>query len=419
VQFEAASDNELVIGCAVRSVVRAPRSTAFSKISTQVNDSARKIRVMLTAAKKETHSASSDPCAIFPLAARGVYPKTRIRSSSEKTLHCFSATAPLSGNARRGWENSSGKTALGSALDNNGNTQSKADSTGATSYTWDFENRLSSVTLPGNGGTVSFAYDPFGRRIKKVSSTGTSIFAYDNDGNLVEETNSTGTAVARYAQGLHIDEPLAMLRSGATSYYNADGLGSITSLANATGSLAQTYTFDSFGKQTASSGSLTNPFQYTARELDTETSLYFLRARYLDTATGRFISEDPIGFRGSVNFYAYVKNRPIDFTDPSGLKDCNGHDCTKAAPLPSNSPKCDDYGNELYVGSSLKCFCKCAGDSAWSQQVRGCLACEHDKGTNPYIAHAACYAAGGLGNAPWVRLSACYLLCYRGNPPLL
>src|SRR5215468_239963 len=48
--------------------------------------------------------------------------------------------------------------------DNNGNTLSKADSTGATNYSWDFENRLTSVTLPGSGGTVSFRYDPFGRR---------------------------------------------------------------------------------------------------------------------------------------------------------------------------------------------------------------------------------------------------------------
>jgi len=57
-----------------------------------------------------------------------------------------------------------------------------------TSYSWDFENRMTSVTLPGSGGTVTFAYDPFGRRIKKVTSTTTSIFAYDGD-NLIEETN--------------------------------------------------------------------------------------------------------------------------------------------------------------------------------------------------------------------------------------
>jgi len=94
----------------------------------------------------------------------------------------------------------------------NGNTQTKADSTGTTTYAWDFENRLASVALPGSGGMVTFAYDPFGRRIKKVSSVGASIFAYDGD-NLVEETNSSGTAVSRYSQGLNIDEPLAMLRS--------------------------------------------------------------------------------------------------------------------------------------------------------------------------------------------------------------
>ena len=70
-----------------------------------------------------------------------------------------------------------------------------------------------------------------GRRIYKSSSSGTSILAYDGD-NLVEETNSGGTAVARYADGLNIDEPMAMLRSSATSFYHADGLGSVTSLSS-------------------------------------------------------------------------------------------------------------------------------------------------------------------------------------------
>ena len=89
-----------------------------------------------------------------------------------------------------------------------------------------------------------------------------------------------------------------MLRSSTTSYYQADGLGSITSLSSGAGALAQTYTFDSFGKQTASSGSLTNPFQYTARESDPETGLYYYRARYYDPSAGRFLSEDPIDFAG-------------------------------------------------------------------------------------------------------------------------
>jgi len=73
-----------------------------------------------------------------------------------------------------------------------------------------------------------------------------------------------------------------MLRSGATSYFEADGLGTITSLSNTAGALAQTYAFDSFGKQTGSSGSLVNAFQYTSREFDPESSLYYMRARYFD-----------------------------------------------------------------------------------------------------------------------------------------
>jgi RHS repeat-associated protein len=127
---------------------------------------------------------------------------------------------------------------------------------------------------------------------------------------LVEETNSTGTAVARYSQGLNIDEPLAMLRGGSTSYYEQDGIGTVTSLSSTAGSLAQTYTFDSFGNQTASSGSLTNPFRYIGREFDSETTLYYMRARYFDPPTGRFNSEDPAGFAAGVDFYAYVRNNP-------------------------------------------------------------------------------------------------------------
>jgi len=87
--------------------------------------------------------------------------------------------------------------------------------------------------------TQNFKYDAFGRRIYKSSSSGTSIYAYDGD-NLVEETNASGAVVARYTQTENMDEPLAMLRSLMTSYYQADGLRSVTSLSNAAGALAQT-----------------------------------------------------------------------------------------------------------------------------------------------------------------------------------
>jgi RHS repeat-associated protein len=204
--------------------------------------------------------------------------------------------------------------------DDNGNTLTKPD---GTQYSWDHDNRLTQVVLPGAGGTVTFKYDPFGRRAQKSftqSSTTTTNYLYDGD-NLLEEVDNSGNVLARYTQSPRIDQPLAELRSGATSYYEQDGVGSVTSLSNTAGALANTYTYDSFGKLTFSSGTVTNPFQYTAREFDAETSLYYYRARHYDQSVGRFVSEDPLQFDEGVNFYRYVGNNPLNWIDPTGLSD--------------------------------------------------------------------------------------------------
>ena len=156
---------------------------------------------------------------------------------------------------------------------------------------------MTSAALPGSIGTVYFKYDPFGRRIYKSSSSSTSIYAYDGD-NLVEETGSSGTAITRYTQGLNIDEPLVELRSGTVGYYQADGLGSITTLSNASGAVAANYTYDSFGNIVGSSGSLPDTLRYTSREFDSESNLQFSRARYYDPTAGRFLSQDPLKFFG-------------------------------------------------------------------------------------------------------------------------
>jgi len=165
-----------------------------------------------------------------------------------------------------------------------------------TTYAWDYENRLTSVTLPNGGGVVSFKYDPFGRRIQKSSGSGTTIYVYDG-ANGVEEVNASGAVTARYVQGAGIDEPLAQSRSGL-SYYNADGLGSITSLTDSTGTPTATFVYGAFGVLNSSTGSAANSYRYTAREYDPETGLYYYRARYYDTQVGRFLSEDPMQFKG-------------------------------------------------------------------------------------------------------------------------
>lgn len=202
--------------------------------------------------------------------------------------------------------------------DNNGNRSARTDANGTTSYAWDFDNRLVSVTLPGTGGVVSFKYDSFGRRIYKQSQNGTAIFLYDG-ANLIETASAAGTEVIGYMQSANMDEPLAAKATSGTDYYEADGLGSVTSLTGPSGAVAQTYAYDSFGNGTASSGSQPNSFRYAAREFDTETGLYFYRARYYDTSAGRFLSEDALDPVNRSNPYPYVSNNPVNYTDPSGF----------------------------------------------------------------------------------------------------
>ena len=176
------------------------------------------------------------------------------------------------------------------------------------------------AVVPGtNGGTTTFRYDPFGRRIQKSGPLGTTNYLYDGMG-LLEEVDSSGNVLARYVQSAGIDDVLAQARS-ITSYYQQDVLGSVTSLSNSTGALANTYTYDAFGKLTASTGALANPVRYTGREFDQETGIYEYRARYFDQQIGRFISEDPIGFSGgSLNLYGYVFESPTNLVDPFGLQ---------------------------------------------------------------------------------------------------
>jgi RHS repeat-associated protein len=203
-----------------------------------------------------------------------------------------------------------------------------------TVYSYDDENRLTGVTITqgSNVKQLAFAYDPFGRRISKTIVQDTigkdctapnvcpRTFNYVYDGqNIILEYDQNGNVTAKYTHGPNIDEPLAVQKGGNTYYYHADGLGSITGLSNTGGTIVQTYSYDSFGNITASS-SISQPFTFTAREYDSETGMYFYRARYYDPKVGRFVTKDPIGFGGGdVNLYNYVGANPVNWIDPFGL----------------------------------------------------------------------------------------------------
>jgi RHS repeat-associated protein len=174
-----------------------------------------------------------------------------------------------------------------------------------------------------------------------------------------------------------------MLRNGATSYYQQDAINSVSSLSSAAGALTQTYTLDSFGKLTASSGSLTNPFQYAARESDTETGLHYYRARYYDQGVGRFISEDPVRLKAGPNFYAYVRNNAVNRNDPSGLGGDRPNPCLAVFENCLNKARCNfknctDDGVPAFIQCQADCYEQCPGSENMlsdplSAHGRGCF----------------------------------------------
>ncbi len=106
-------------------------------------------------------------------------------------------------------------------------------------------------------------------------------------------------------------------------YYVHDGLGSVRQLSGATGEVVETYAYDPFGVPLAE-GSVPNPYRFTGETWDAEVELLYLRARYYQPATGRFVTRDPWpGDRlqpGSLNWYVYVQNNSVNYADPIGLE---------------------------------------------------------------------------------------------------
>lgn len=133
------------------------------------------------------------------------------------------------------------------------------------------------------------------------------------------EYDGANTLQARYTHGPGIDEPIAVTKGANTYFYHQDGLGSVTDLTDSAGATAKSYSYDAYGTILESPGTVDQPYTYTGREFDAETGLYYYRARYYDAMTGRFLQNDPIGFRGGdVNLFSYVRNNPSNFIDPKG-----------------------------------------------------------------------------------------------------
>ena len=133
----------------------------------------------------------------------------------------------------------------------------------------------------------------------------------------MQEQGSGGSVIADHLTSLGIDEVFTRTEGGTTKTLLRDALGSTIAMADGTG-IVTSWTYDPYGKATYTGVAQSNPFLYTGRELD-GTGLYYYRARYYHPTLNRFIAEDPIGFGGGANIYAYVKGNPISNGDPLGL----------------------------------------------------------------------------------------------------
>jgi RHS repeat-associated protein len=207
--------------------------------------------------------------------------------------------------------------AVSYAYDANGNRATKTEAGQTTTYTYDYENRLVRADLPG-GAWVTYDYDALGRRVRKNNNGTVTLYWYEGE-DIVLETDAAGVEQARYTHGPGIDSPLKVKRGGSAYYYHEDPLGSIVLMTNASKNSSRTYKYDAFGNIISQSGSLTNFYQYTGREWDGETALYYYRARTYDPKVGRFLQQDPIPPRPEdMNPFVYTGNNPTNRTDPTG-----------------------------------------------------------------------------------------------------
>lgn len=258
------------------------------------------------------------------------------------------------------------------AHDANGNLTSKSvkASGETTGYRYDAKNQLVGIDLP-DGTVVDYRYDGMGRRIEKNVGGSIVRYVYDNE-DILTEFDGFNSIVANYTHGPGTDEPISMSRGGASFFYHRDSIGTIRELSDAVGAVVATYVYDSFGQVVDGSGAVESPYGFTGRELDPESGLLFHRARYYDPSIGRFLQQDPAGFEGGLNFYAYSLNDPINHIDPFGLygtRDCTYYD-----------KQCEEYNGDYYCNWAPK-WCKRFNrwDAFhWTRCVRKCLQ-DYDK----------------------------------------
>ncbi len=244
------------------------------------------------------------------------------------------------------------------SYDSNGNTLA----TGGNAYGYDSENRLTSM----NSGAVSIVYDAFGNRVAKTVNGVTTGYLVEDDVNptglpQVMDEIVGGVVQREYAYGLQrISENQVVSGSWTPSFYGYDGAGSVRQLTNSAGAVTDTYEYDAFGNEVNHTGTTPNNYLFRSEQYDPDLSFYYLRARYLNPVTGRFLSRDPnsghFAIPATLHKYLYASADPVNRIDPNGRAD------TGEVVLEDAEPEVAE-GGERAVAQRVNCILNTAASA--------------------------------------------------------
>lgn len=193
-----------------------------------------------------------------------------------------------------------------------------------TTFTWNREGQLTGLEVTGQP-TQTFEYDAFGRLVKRTVGSTASHFLWDGDALLAELGSDGTTVTAEYSYYPGLDRLHAMIVGGTRYYAHADGLGNVIALIDEMGDVKRTLQYDDWG-QLSGSTDPAGTFGHKDRArwkgalwVGPEAEVYYMRHRWYEPRTGRFLSEDPVGLAGGINPYVYANNDPVNGRDPRGL----------------------------------------------------------------------------------------------------